>query len=159
MKDFDGDIGERKWTYHSNEIDVEVSLAEFLLKLRIGQLRTCLSQNLDSVFEIANLSVVTGFLKALPSFGWDFVSDVRQVNRSVFLALKSIMTLAAAVLACSLSTLDGLMTLLLTDTAWTRSLPRLGALDEVSRQTWVYKCDLTYLGFAVSFLITVEASS
>ncbi len=127
------DSAQGLWTYHSNEVDGETTLAKLFLKLRVGELWACLGENLDSLFEVCDISTITGCLKISPSFGRDFVSDVRQVDCAVLLALKSIMALAEAVLASALWAFNSLMTLFFTDTTWTRSFGRLGALERVSR--------------------------
>ena len=70
-------------THESDEIDVEVALAELLLKLWVSHFRASLDQNLNSFFEISDVTFVTGLLDRLPSFDFGLVGDMLQVNDAI----------------------------------------------------------------------------
>lgn len=119
---------ERGWTYESNQVDVETTLAELLLELWIGHLWASLNEDKDSFLEVGDVAVVACCFNVLPGLSWDFVGDVLHGNDSVLLAFQGIVTLTKAVPADTLWALGALVTLFFTDAARARSLARLSAL-------------------------------
>lgn len=78
--------------HHGNEIDGQSPLAKFLLKTRIGVVRRSLGENLDSFFEIANVSLIAGLLEKLPCLCLRLVRDAMVVNQLGVLAINGVVT-------------------------------------------------------------------
>jgi hypothetical protein len=71
-------------TYKCNEVNIQVAPAELLLKLRVSHLRASLDQDLNSFFEVGNITFITGLLDTFPRVGFGLVSNVRQVDHAIW---------------------------------------------------------------------------
>ena len=75
--------------HHRNEIDAETALAKLLLKTRVGVVRCSLRKNLEGLFEVTDVSLITGLLEQVPSLILRFVGNVCVVHYFRILAIES----------------------------------------------------------------------
>lgn len=66
--------------HHCDQVDVEATLAELLLKTRIGVVRRDLGQDLNGLLEVTNVTFVAGSLEQLPSFVLGHLSNMGIVD-------------------------------------------------------------------------------
>jgi hypothetical protein len=114
----------------TNEIHLELALAELLLEVDIGQLGLGLDQDLDSILEVVEVTLKGSTGQEVPSFSSSLVGHIGIVNLDLVLALDSLVALLVAELAFLglARAVTGLMTLLVAFAASTSEDLRLGAV-------------------------------
>lgn len=80
------------WTHQSNQEDSVTTLAKLLLKLRVGVVGGGLAKDLDSLFEVSDIPLLTSLFKHSPSFVFGLGGDMLHVDKLCILAFVGIVT-------------------------------------------------------------------
>ena len=100
---------------HGDEVDIEITLAEFLLELNVVGGGHSLDEHLHSLLEIIEVALIGGLGQKSPSFVLGLVGDVVHVQLHLVLAVDSVVAVLLAVLAnfWLVGTVTGLVAFLL----------------------------------------------
>jgi hypothetical protein len=85
--------------YHCDEIDLELALAELLLKLGVGVSGHSFGQDLKSFLEVVDVTLVASLLEQLPCLIFRLFEDVLVVQEFSVLTVMRKVTLLTTIVA------------------------------------------------------------